>query len=104
MGWLESQIETRTKLDAQAAERAYAELAASVTDRRNAPRFVYGDLEQTDGAVRACLRYCGVEPGDVPDAITDTEERLEYLCRPSGTMRRTVRRNHQRHGRLNVVV
>ena len=91
MGWLESQIETRTKLDAQAAERAYAELAASVTDRRNAPRFVYGDLEQTDGAVRACLRYCGVEPGDVPDAITDTEERLEYLCRPSGTMRRTVR-------------
>ena len=91
MSWLESQIETRTKLDAQATERAYTELAASVTNRRNAPRFVHDDLEQTDGAVRACLRYCGVKPGDVPDAITDLDERLEYLCRPSGTMRRTVR-------------
>ena len=69
MSWLESQIETRTKLDAQATERAYTELAASVTNRRNAPRFVHDDLEQTDGAVRACLRYCGVKPGDVPEGL-----------------------------------
>lgn len=91
MSWLESQIETRVKLDAQATERAYAELAASVTDERHAPRFVYNDLELTDGAVRACLRYCGVEPGDVPDGVTDTTERVDYLCRPSGAMYRTVR-------------
>lgn len=91
MSWMESQIETRAKLDAQLTERAYAELAASVTDPDGAPRFDADDLERADGAARACLRYTGVEPGEVPDGVADLDERLEYLCRPSGAMRRTVR-------------
>ncbi|MBQ9042513.1 MAG: ATP-binding cassette domain-containing protein [Eggerthellaceae bacterium] len=91
MKWIESQIEMRAKLDAQAAERAYAKLAASVTDGREAPRADGDDLELVDGAARACLRYCGVEPGEVPDGVADADERLDYLCRPTGTMRRKVR-------------
>ncbi|MBE6470417.1 MAG: NHLP bacteriocin export ABC transporter permease/ATPase subunit [Coriobacteriaceae bacterium] len=91
MRWLESQIETRARLDKQVTERAYAELASSVANPRQAPTFVFDDLEQADGAVCAALRYCGVEPGEVPANETDLENRIEYLCRPSGTMRRTVR-------------
>ena len=91
MKWIESQIETRARLDAQASERAYAKLAASVTDGREAPRADMGEPGLVDGAARACLRYCGVEPGEVPDGVADADERLDYLCRPTGAMRRKVR-------------
>ena len=89
--WMESQIETRSKLDAKLTERAYAELAASVIDSRRAPTFTVDDVEQADGAAKACLKYMGVEPGSVPPGINDVEERIEWLCRPTGTMRRNVR-------------
>lgn len=91
MQWMESQIETRQRLDEELIERSYAELAASVTNPRNAPSFRAGDLELADGAVRTCLRYCGVRPGNVPDKLTDITARIDWLCRPSGTMHRNVR-------------
>ena len=59
MSWLESQIDIRARLDSALTERAYAELAASVSDPRRAPRFTADDFEQTDGAVKACLKYNG---------------------------------------------
>lgn len=89
--WMESQVETRVRLDEEMSERAYTELAASVSGPRSGPRIAIDDLEQTDAAARACLVYLGQEPGEVPDAVRDTDERLEWLCRPTGTMRRTVR-------------
>lgn len=91
MKWIESQIETRAKLDAAATTRAYAELAASVSDPKRAPRVSIDDLEQIDGAAKVCLRYCGVTPGDVPENVTDVYGRLDYLCRPSGAMYRKIR-------------
>ena len=91
MRLLESQIETRQRLDDEALERSYAELAASVSAKHKAPRFRPDDLELADGAVLTCLRHCGVKPGNVPDdSLTDITERLDYLCRPSGTMHRNV--------------
>ena len=90
MNWLESQIETRMKLDSELTERAYAKLAASVTDPRHAPSVLAGDIEQADDVVKAALRYCGAQPGAVPADVTDPTERLEYLCRPSGTMHRII--------------
>ena len=88
--WMESQIETRSRFDVELTERAYAELAASVTDEKRAPRFTIDDVEQIDGAAKACMKYVGVEPGPVPDGVSDVEERLDWLCRPTGTMRRNV--------------
>ena len=90
MSWFESQIDTRARYDAELTERAYAELATSVSAPDSAPYFHPDDLEQADGAVRTCLRYCGVRPGAVPDGIRDVDERIDWLCRPSGTMRRAV--------------
>ena len=86
----EAQIETRAKLDSEMVERAYAELAASVSDASSAPRFVVDDTEQADSAARACLAYIGVTPGDVPEGVTDMDDRIDWLCRPTGTMRRNV--------------
>lgn len=90
MNWLESQIETRARLDSSMTDRAYAELAASVSAPGTAPRVERQDATKADNAAQACLRYCGVEPGAVPDSVTDASERLDWLCRPSGTMRRDV--------------
>ena len=91
MGWLESQIEMRAKLDMKAVERAYGELAASVTDPRRAPAITVDDIAQADGAVRTCLKYIGAEPGEAPSDETDVESRIDWLCRPSGAMHRAVR-------------
>ena len=91
MGWMESQIEQRRKLDAQLTERAYAKLAASVTNPREAPVVQKDDLERADGAARIALRYCGAEPGQVPEGVDNVDEYLEHLFAPSGVMRRKVR-------------
>ncbi len=91
MSWLESQIETRAKRDADMVERAYAELAASVNGAEAAPQFTVDDAEQSDAAVKACLKYLHIRPGSVPEGVTGLDDRIEWLCRPSGTMRRDVR-------------
>jgi ABC-type bacteriocin/lantibiotic exporter with double-glycine peptidase domain len=58
---------------------------------RRAPSFRTDDIEQADGALRACLRECGVDTSaEIPDNITDIEERIDFLCRPAGVMHRTV--------------
>ena len=93
--WLESQIETRTRLDSELTERAYAELAASVMEEDDEIlSFSEDDMERADSAARACLKSIHVEPGEVPQSTTSVEERLDWLCRPSGTMRRNVKLSH----------
>ena len=87
---LESQIKTRERFDKELVERSYAELAASMSSERGSASITFDDIEQADGAVKACLKYCGAQPGAVPASVLDIEERMEWLCRPSGTMRREV--------------
>ena len=89
--FMKSQMETRAEINAAKTERAYAELAASVTPGRKTPPVKIEDTEQVDRAVKACLDYMGVIPGDAPKGIDDLDERVDWLCRPSGTMHRTVR-------------
>ena len=90
MSWMESQLETRARFDRETNERAYAELAASVMGVEE-PIFDLSDIERTDGAVRTCLESLGVRAGEVPESVADPEERIEWLCRPTGTMRRRIR-------------
>ena len=90
MGWRQSQIEQRARLDEEQLERAYAELSASITRGGDQVAIHVADLEQADSAIRACLRAVGVVPGDAPDESAELEERIEFLCRPSGTMHRSV--------------
>ena len=89
--FMKSQIEERAKLSAAKTERAYAELAASVSPGGKGPSTIIDDIEQVDRAIKECLKYIGVEPGDAPGGLDDLNERIDWLCRPSGTMHRTVR-------------
>ena len=90
-GFMKSQMETRAELNAAKTERAYAELAASVTPGRKAPPARIEDAEQVDRAAKACLEHMGVISGDAPEGLDDLEERVDWICRPSGTMHRAVR-------------
>ena len=94
-----SQIETRARLDAELLEEAYTSLGTSVRSSRQGTRRSLDEVAQTDAAACACLDYLGVTPGAVPGDVSDLDERLEYLCRPSGTMRRTVKLNKGWEGR-----
>ena len=89
--FMKSQIEERAEFDAAMMEHAYAELAASVSQKGKVSPVRVNAAGQIDRAVAACLEYNEVKPGKVPEGIDDPEERIERLCRPSGTMRRTVR-------------
>ena len=86
----ESQMEVRSRLDAEITEKAYAELASSVLPPDE--RLVYhtDNLEMFDKAVTLCLQHYHVEAGEVPGNVPDTEERTDYICRPGGVMHRTV--------------
>ena len=90
MGLYGSQLEIRQELDRKLTERAFDELAASVSSPDAAPKFTLDDIEQTDAAAISCLKYLHVMPGDVPESIEDPSERIEWLCRPTGTMTREV--------------
>ena len=89
---LESQLEARASNNDEQTRQAFAELAASVTSHGKVPPVRTDDIELIDRAIRDCLEYVGVKPGDTPDAsIVDLEERIDWQCRPSGTMHRDVR-------------
>lgn len=88
--FIKSQLEERAELNAAKTERAYAQLAASVTRGGKVPPLRADDTEQVDRAVKLCLKQMGVQAGNAPDHVVDLEERIDWLCRPSGTMHRTV--------------
>ena len=46
--------------------------------------------EDVNDAVSEILRYLKVKIPEAPDFITDPEKRIEYMLRPSGSMRRRV--------------
>jgi len=87
--WIESQIKIRAKLNDAMEDRAYMQLARSVANPKQRASFA-DDESQVEKAAKTCLRYLKAEPGAVPDGVSDPDERLDWLCRPSSTMRRSV--------------
>ena len=96
--WTESRIEARARLDDAIEEQAYLQLARSVSDSQR--RAAFSDDEwQVGKAAKTCLKYLEAEPGVIPDGVEGTDERLDWLCRPSSTMRRAVRLKGNWHKR-----
>ena len=88
---LERKIDARMRLDAEALEDGLVDLVTSVSKLGISLNDKIIDPSSTDSAIRSCLKYLGVEAGAVPDSVNRMEDRIEWLCRPSGTMYRTVR-------------
>ena len=90
MGWFDEQIRQRIEHDESAFENAFDDLASVVMGDKLA-RKLSDERVQAKSAIDEILRYYRVKPLELPDNISDINDQLEYLMRPSGIMRRVVK-------------
>ena len=90
MGWFDEQIRARKQADRETFEDSFQAIAGAVMGRRMS-QALNDDRQATTDAIGDILKYYRVKPQEVPDNITDMNEVLEYLMRPYGIMRRTVK-------------
>ncbi|MBR6399865.1 MAG: NHLP bacteriocin export ABC transporter permease/ATPase subunit [Firmicutes bacterium] len=89
MGWFSEQIEQRKKRDNEVFEDSFIRLAGSVIGEEEAAR-CSGKNPNVRDAIKAIMRYYGFKTGDIPLSITELDDKLEYVFRPKGIMRRNV--------------
>ena len=90
MGWFDEQIKDRKRNDDDAFAEAFANMASAITGKK-IEASLNNDLTVTKNAIDEILKYYHVKSREVPDGISDMNEQLEYLMRPYGIMRRTVK-------------
>lgn len=90
MSWFNDQIEERSRRDSEALGAAFEQIAGAVTGKRLSSA-MNGGREGSLDAIGQILQYYGAKPSEVPESITDVNDQLEFLMRPHGIMRRTVK-------------
>ncbi len=90
MGWFDEQIKDRKRNDDDAFAEAFANMASAITGKRTEAS-LNNDHAVTKDAIDEILKYYHVKSREVPEEISDMNEQLEYLMRPYGIMRRTVK-------------
>lgn len=89
MGWFDEQIKQRKRNDDAIFEEAFVGIADAVLGSKMSAAFVSNE-EKAEGAIGEILKYYKVKPREVPDSVKGLSDRLEYLLRPHGIMRRNV--------------
>ena len=89
MGWFDEQIKQRKQSDDQLFEEAFVRMADAVLGTRMADAY-QSDEAKASGEIGEILKYYKIKPKEVPDTIKGLDDRLEYLLRPHGVMRRNV--------------
>lgn len=89
MGWFDEQIKQRKKNDDAVFEEAFVGIADAVLGSKMASAFTT-DEEKAKDSIDQILRYYKVKPLEVPDSVKGLHDRLEYLLRPHGIMRRNI--------------
>ena len=89
MGWFDEQIKQRRNADNAVFEDSFLNMAGAVMGRRMSEA-LNDERQKAADAIGEILKYYHVKPQEVPESITDMNDVLEYLLRPSGIMRRDV--------------
>ncbi|MBR4026745.1 MAG: NHLP bacteriocin export ABC transporter permease/ATPase subunit [Lachnospiraceae bacterium] len=89
MGWFDEQIKERKKRDNDILQESFVEIADAVLGSKKAATFENEEQKATN-AISEILKYYKVKPVEVPDSVKGLHDRLEYLLRPHGIMRRNV--------------
>ena len=89
MGWFDEQIKQRKKNDEDLFSEAFVGIADAVLGSKMSAAF-NSDEAKAQGAIEEILKYYHVKPREVPDSVKGLNDRLEYLLRPNGIMRRNV--------------
>lgn len=85
----DDKIKDRIHKDDERFSAALFRMAGVVMKRARA--YARTDREKQLTAIGEVLRYYRIMPQELPKDVTETEEQLDYLLRPAGMMRRTVR-------------
>ena len=89
MGWFDEQIKQRKQSDDQLFEEAFARIADAVLGTKMSAAY-QSDEAKASGEIGEILKYYKIKPREVPDSVKGLDDRLEYLLRPHGVMRRNV--------------
>ena len=90
MNWFDEQIQLRKMSDQEVFEASFVRMAGAVLGRKIATA-LNDDRIQTKNAIEEILRFYHIKCPELPENLTDRNEQLEYLMRPYGIMRRTVK-------------
>ena len=89
MGWFDEQIKQRKQNDEAIFQESFVGIADAVLGTKMAAAFSSDEDKATD-AIGHILKYYKIKPCPVPDTVKGLHDRLEYLLRPQGIMRRNV--------------
>ena len=90
MGWFDEQIKQRKQNDDEMMQEAIAGIVGAVMGKRVAVAAAAAD-RRARTAVGDILRFYHIKADENSDTIKDFDEQLEFLLRPHGIMRRTVK-------------
>ncbi len=90
MSWFDEQIKTRMHNDQDSFENAFVHLSSVVMGKGVLAAALKGERERAQNAIEESLRFYHVRKAELPASVTEVEDILEYLMRPSGIMRRSV--------------
>ncbi len=80
----ESQINKRRRYDEEMYQGAFADLLSVLGIKGQKA------IREVKGSVSEILKFLGQTIPDIPENITDLDAQLNYMLRPSGTMRRRI--------------
>lgn len=89
MGWFDGQIRQRKQNDNEVFEDTFTKMARAVAGGKITAA-LNDSSEQSQNAMEEILNYYHVKSREIPESIKDNNDRLEYLMRPYGIMRRSV--------------
>ncbi len=89
MGWFDEQIKQRKQSDDQLFEEAFVRIADAVLGTKMSSAYA-SDEAKASGEIGEILKYYKIKPRELPDTVKGLDDRLEYLLRPHGIMRRNV--------------
>ena len=90
MGWFDEQIKQRKRNDDAIFSEAFVGIVDAVLGSRQAS--IYStEEEKAEDAIEEILKYYHVKPREVPTSVKGLNDRLEFLLRPYGIMRRRIK-------------
>ena len=90
MSWFDEQIKTRIKNDQEGLESSFIQLSSVVMGKAVLNTSLKSEREKAKNAIEDILSFYHVPKAEVPTSMTEVEDILEFLLRPSGVMRRKV--------------
>ena len=90
MSWFDEQIKTRIKNDQEGLESSFIQLSSVVMGKAVLNTSLKSEREKAKNAIEDILSFYHVPKAEVPASMTEVEDILEFLLRPSGVMRRKV--------------